>query len=64
MRAWTLANGRPEEAPLRGIALRPLPVIAMAYYQAPAPLAAILVDRSVRNEASAEILSAMARLAP
>ncbi len=57
--AWTLSARHVQPASLADVALRPLSAIALAYYQAPAPPKAILVERSVRNDASAEILSAI-----
>ena len=63
MAAWPLSTRRPEPSPLAAMALRPLPEIALAYYQAPASLAAITLDRSVSNDASAEIQAAIASVA-
>lgn len=63
MAAWPLSTRRPEPSPLVAMALRPLPEIALAYYQAPASLAAIAVDRSVNNGASAEIQAAIESVA-
>ena len=45
------------------MALRPLPVLSLAHYQAPASLAAITLDRSVRNDASGGILFAIETVA-
>ena len=59
MTAWTLSSGHSYQASLDAMSLRPLPVISLAFYQAPASLAAITVDKSVRNDASAEIQSAI-----
>jgi hypothetical protein len=59
MTAWALSGQRFVPASLADVAVRPLPAITAAYYQAPAPIQAILVDRSVRNDASAEIQSAI-----
>jgi lipid-binding SYLF domain-containing protein len=63
MTAWTLSSGRPDRVSLDAMTLRPLPVISLAYYQASAPLAEITVDRSVRNDASGEILAAIESVA-
>ena len=60
MQVWTAPDrGVPEASPER-VLLRPLPAVALAYYQAPASLQAILVDGSVHNDASAEIQAAIA----
>jgi len=59
MTAWTLSGHRFVAASITDVEVRPLPMIAAAYYRAPAPLQAVLVDRSVRNDASAEIQSAI-----
>ena len=56
---WTLSARKLRPMSLEDVTLRALPAISMAYYQAPAPPRAILVERSVRNDASAEILSAI-----
>ena len=63
MTGWSLSSRRASPAPLVAMALRPLPVITFAYYQAPASLAAITRDRSVSNDASAEIQSAIEGIA-
>jgi hypothetical protein len=39
------------------------PAFSLAYYQASAPLAAIMVDRSVHNDASGEILATVESVA-
>jgi hypothetical protein len=59
MTGWSLSSRRASPQPLVAMALRPLPVITFAYYQAPASLAAITRDRSVSNDASAEIQAAI-----
>lgn len=59
MTAWALSGRRFVPASIMDIQVRPLPTIAAAYYQAPAPIQAVFVDRSVRNNASAEIQSAI-----
>ncbi len=63
MSARTLSPGRSYPASVDAMTLRPLPVISLAYYQVPASLAAITVDRSARNDASGEILSAIEQVA-
>lgn len=63
MTGWSLSSRRASPAPLAAMALRPLPVITFAYYQAPASLAAITRDGSVRNDASAEIQAAIESIA-
>ena len=63
MTARTLSPGRSYPASIDAMALRPLPVISLAYYQAPASLAAITVDHAVRNDASGEILAAIETVA-
>ena len=63
MAAWPLSMRRAEPVPLVAMALWPLPGVALAYYQAPASLAAITLDRSVSNDASAEIQAAIASVA-
>ena len=63
MTAWTLSPRRADPVPLRAIDLRPLPVLSLAFYQAPASLSAITLDRTVRNDASGEILAVIERAA-
>ena len=63
MTGWSLSSRGANPAPLVAMALRPLPVITFAYYQAPASLAAITRDRSVSNDASAEIQAAIEGIA-
>jgi hypothetical protein len=62
MTAWALSGRRFVSASPMDVTVRPLPAITVAYYQAPAPIQAILADRSVRNDASAEIQSAIERV--
>ncbi len=63
MAAWPLSTRHAGPAPLVAMALRPLPDIALAYYQAPASLTAITPGRSVSNDASAEIQAAIESVA-
>ncbi|MFL6696923.1 MAG: hypothetical protein ACJ8GJ_07115 [Vitreoscilla sp.] len=63
MTAWSLSPRRADRASLATMALRPLPAFALAYYQQPASLPAIALDRSLHNDASAEILAAIRTVA-